>query len=478
MLAGVLLLPLVIVWFGAGPYGVWLLLSGLAMFLFQADLGIGVAVVRLTALARSHEGTNRWSEVLSTAVAWSAGIGVLAAIVLVPLSLFLLATSGSSEVLPRSDLAFLTAIAAGMLVFTAFRPFGSLMQGAGYWMQERSTQILGVLVRIVGTVIVGLTTQSIIALALVEALAAVLPALVAVGFVYARTSARFRPGSISRRSLREQLGYSGRAFAVNAVGSSILQSGIFLVGIFVGAAAVTYWNAIFRVFSVYRQALQWIVDPFMPRLSLLYSRDSRTAHRVFLGLTTVVSACAMATAPAAILLTPTVLTAWLGNDAPVSTMILPLQVLFASAVLNVMHLPALTALNAFGRPGIFLPLHVTWLVATLGLGAVLLPPLGLVGMAIALAVPLVVLEPLYLLAAARALGVGLADLWMAAAIRPALALTAALVPTILIAFVSGTNQLAIVMIGTLSAVIGVCTLLYFLSGKGNPDARFSLSQRA
>lgn len=479
MIAGILLLPFIIIQFGAATYGVWLMLAALMTFLFQADLGMGAAVVRFSAISR-HAGRERLASVLSTAVLWNFAVSIVAAVIFFAVATISLEASDTEGILRESEGASLVVIGTATLLFLALRPFGNILQGLGDWTLERGLQLIGVSFRIVGTLTVGLTTMNIVHLAIVEAISIVIPSVLAAVVVKAKKSSHFGLRAVSRRALREQLSYSGRAFAVNAVGSAVLQSGNVIVGLAVGPAAVTYWNAIFRVYAVLRQCVQWIIDPFMPRLSVMFASSDSQGTQLYFGLTTLATSAVAIVLPGLLLATDPLLSLWLGGSAPVNELILPLQILLLSMLFNAIHLPAITALNASGHPGVFLPLHLIWLVLTVSLGCIMAPGLGVLGMALALVVPIVALEPLYVWRAARSLGLPIGAIFTAAVAKslPILAVSG------VVALIAGvgeamTEQAAWIWFGVIISIgASSAVLARTLTGGRSGDAGFAIRQRA
>lgn len=479
MVSGILLLPFVITQFGAAQYGVWLMLSALMIFLFQADLGMGAAVVRFSAISRDA-GRGRLARVVSTAVCWNLALSLIAAGVFAVVATIILQSPQTESITSASERTSLIIIGATTLLFLILRPFGNLLQGLGDWTLERALQLVGVGFRIVGTLVVGLTTGDIVHLAVVEAISIVLPSVLAACVVRTRRTRSLRLRAVSREALREQLSYSGRAFAVNAVGSAVLQSGNVIVGLTLGPAAVTYWNAIFRVYAVLRQCVQWIIDPFMPRMSVMFSRNLAEGTRIYYGLTALAMSAVSIVLPALLLMTGTLLSLWLGDQAPVDELTLPLQILLFSVLLNAIHLPAITALNASGHPGVFLPLHLCWFVLTVLIGVLLTPQMGVLGMSLALAVPIVALEPLYVWRAARSLDLPSRAI-VGAATKISLPILAISGCVVLLAVVgeSTTSQTVWIWVGAVVSIGAGCAVLArALTGGRSGDAEFAIKQRA
>ncbi|NYF15529.1 O-antigen/teichoic acid export membrane protein [Microbacterium sp. AK009] len=450
------------------------------VFLFQADLGMGSAVVKFTAVARHLDPTIA-TRTLSSAVVWNVAVSVVAAAAYVPIALALLAASGSASVVSEQEATALVGIGTATLGFLAFRPFGNALQGLGYWSLERGLQLVAVGYRVVGTALVIAFSPNVVLIAAVEASALILPGILSAIIVSARKLSGFKLSAASRMTMREQLRFSIPAFSVNVVGSAVMQSGSVIIGLTVGPAAVSYWNAIFRVYGVLRQCLQWVIDPYMPRLSLLFATDEHSARRVYLGMTGLAAGAVACALPAAIYLSPSFLGLWLGPDAATPQLTLALQVLLGSVLVNSVHLPAITAVNAIGKPGVFLPIHLAWLILTVTAGVLATYPLGVLGMALAIAIPLLVLEPVYVWRASRVLSVRPGQIVAAALTRTSVLLLVAIAPILIFEMsFRQTNPAPITswLIAALSVFLSFALYATRLVRKDHGNEGFAVRQRA
>lgn len=393
--ANLLLLPLIFATIGTGPYGVWLLLTTLAVYLYQSDLGMGAATVRFLALKRDQSHADDRDAIVSTSFVWVAGMGLAAtapfAIVGWLLASPLLNGAGLSE----QDGILLVLIASALVALLGLRAFPPVLQGLGYWALERQLQTGGVLLRVAGIAAVCLLAPDVVFLAAVEVIALLsAPLATCLVVLFQRLGAvRF---SVIRRSLfKELIGFSVKSFAVGATGSAILQVGTIAIGVTGGADQVSYYNAAFRVYTAVRQVIGWTVDPFLPGMTRAFKAGigwKRAAE----GLLFSTFGLAVLICVPLSLVSPLVLTAWLGSEIPIDQVSLSLQILCIGLMANATHLPATPIANAIGRPGYFLPLHLVWLAMTTALSFSLGAPFGVMGIALAVTAPLLVLEPLYI----------------------------------------------------------------------------------
>ena len=409
MSANILLLPLIIVTVGAGPYGVWLLLIAVATYLHYADLGVGSAIVHFASRARGGGETLSLGNYLSAGLLWNSAIGVLIIPANSVFSTLYVRNSGPDVGISSQDGRIL--VIAGVVATASFviRPFASALIGAGLLPIERSCQLAGVVVRILGTVVACLVCGTIEAVAVAETLALLTPPLLAIGVVRRSNLGRISWGRETLSTLRSMMPYSMRAFGVTAVGALLMQGGTFVVASVGGPTDVTNFNAAFSIYSAVRQLLTWLVDPFRSLLSRLFASDRKKAEESLISLARVTLVSAALGCGTLALMSTSAVQIWLGSKVPVDEVALTVAVLLVGLAFNAAHLPLAPAGDAAGRPGVFFRVQLAWLAAFLALGFPLGSKFGIVGVAIALSLPLVVIEPLYLLVAHKTIALDIGE---------------------------------------------------------------------
>lgn len=417
LVAGVVLLPIIISAVGPSAYGTWLFLVAAANFLFFLDLGVGTAVVHFIARSRSGDEESDPSAIASTAHAWALGAAIIAIVVFL-----LIGWSHSAvalEVVSQQELGILISCGSLLIVSMALRPMSSVLFGAGYLHVERKNQILGVVIRIVGTVIACSFSHSVVGVAIAETVALIAPTVLSAITVKRLGLVQVSSKSVSKKHLKRMFSYSMGAFTVSMVGAAVLQFGTLIIGVLGSPSQVTYFNAAFRIYASVRQVIGWLTDPFRSVLSRLYVNDHSRAKSVlydllFVSFITSVLGCVL------LLLTlPGVLKIWLGDSAPLGEVGLTSSVLLAGLVLNAMHIPLVPASDAAGRPGAFLPHQIAWLIAYAGLSYLLFPLMGIAGVALAMTLPLPAIEFAYLMRSQATVSLNF-EIWFLRVIKPAI----------------------------------------------------------
>lgn len=386
----VILLPIIVFSVGADEYGIWLFALALILYLSYLDFGTGTALAHFLARGRGEAEIADHGRLVPTSFGIAALAFVAGSLPLIAASLAFARTHDGEATI------FIPALIAFASVAT--KPALSILQGVGDYVLDRQLHMVALVLRIAGTVVVCVWWPSLFAVAMVEALAMLLPSVLALPFALARVRATSPPhaGPGFRAASAMLLSYGARSMSVALVGASLLQGGTLIVGLMGSSAAVTYWNAAFRIYTAARQANAWIVAPFLPALTRLFVQHRDQAMRMteVITLTSVV-ATGLA-AGVVIPFSPQLVPLWLGPDVPAIEIAATTSILLAGLVLNCLHGPLTLLGDATGRPGVFFLPQLIWLVAFLASSYPLYQVLGVAGVALALSAPLPVIEWLYL----------------------------------------------------------------------------------
>jgi O-antigen/teichoic acid export membrane protein len=470
LVAGLLLLPVIISTVGSASYGVWILLTVVANYLFYADLGVGAAIIHFGSRTRAGDSERTLGQFLSAALAWNTGICVLVVPLYVAGATLYISSIGSSSALTSAEGSALVLIGALTLTSVVLRPFASTLVGAGLLPVERRNQSIAVLVRIAGTLIACFGFESIVAIAAAEAFALVLPTVLSGVHILRHRLVRLSVrGNVA--TLRFMFAYSLKSFGVGAIGALILQGGTLIIGITGTPSMVTYFNAAFRIYGSVRQILTWTLDPFRSSLSRLYASDVEAAKRTLYSLSFLALAASAIGCLTIVFATPWIVETWLGAGVPVSDVSMTIVILLLGLIANAIHVPFAPAGDALGRPGAFIRAQVIWLLLFLAAGFLLSPVLGIAGVALGLTLPLLVVEPLYMRRATRVLSITTST-WRSRVGFPALLLVGpgAAVALVFALALFSSGQPAFTIWTSLVFFAGVC-LTFLISRRRLPVAQ-------
>lgn len=406
LVSNLILLPIILKAVGADKYGVWLVVIAMVGMFYFSDFGMGSALSHFSARYRGGSGKESTGTLLATAIIWNAVMAlILGPAVLIGLSFYL---SGLPEmVLNRAEEMSILWIVGFLILGLLTKPFSSALVGSGQLVRERQNQAIGVFGKIALTIVACVFFQSLVAIAIAEAVALVLPSLLSAGTLLVRMKIwpawrQARPGTA-----RQMLGFSLRSFSVSSVGMATMQTGTIALGILGTPSDVTVYNAGFRIFTSIRQMLTWMNDPLRPALSRLFASDPTSGRTLALTSLAATGLFGGIGAVALGLILPIIVPAWLGAALPTGQVVLVGQLLLAGVLLNLLHMPLAAATDSAGRPGVLFPGQVVWLVAHVVTCAPLIHSFGPAGAAISLVVPLILVEPIMLLLGLPALGIKL-----------------------------------------------------------------------
>jgi O-antigen/teichoic acid export membrane protein len=410
VIAGLGLLPLIIDRVGASRYGVWLLLSTFATYLYQADLGMGAGLVHFLSKQRADP-IDVQRRVFGTGLACMIVAGLAALPIYAVVGLIIIDSRGTGAGVDHGDGLLLLGLGGVLIACLGLRAFSSALQGHGLWVFQRQTEIVGVAVRIVGTLVACLLVRSIVAVAVAESLAALLPMLLCAAKAYDVGLARHALRRFDRETARVMIRYSSRAFFLGAMALILLQADTLIVGLVASAAAVAFYGAAFRIYITVVQALWWMTDPLMPALSRLYVTSRATATHMFTGMLFAAMWFAIGAGTTLMIVSPALFRIWLGRGAPSGELAGVLCILLVSLVVSSSHEPAIPAVDATGQPGAFAPLYVCWAASNVVLSVGLGYAVGIIGVALGTTLPVLCLEPLFLRKMSDTLGVRRAEWW-------------------------------------------------------------------
>jgi O-antigen/teichoic acid export membrane protein len=395
LLAGLLMLPLIFSRVGVSEYGVWIILTTMTTYLYQSDLGMGSAVIRYASVARSRNDREGLSKVSCSSLMWMTIVGVVVAPIAGLCFYFGLGSVSSDAGIGLEVFVAVCVFSSVTISLLGLRCFSALMQGLGFWSLEKKFQMVGLLIRVVGTVTVCLFYPHILVLALVETLALIVPVFLSSFYVLHMNVFDFGREFISFAQIKHLLSYSLRVFAVGAVGTAIIQAGVIIAGVIVSPAVAAYYSAVLRLYLAVRQAITWVVEPFVPALARLHSLCQDRDRKFSLAVISVSTLVGGIGSLALLVSSKDILRLWLGEGVPIATLDVCLMLMMAGMFVNSLHIGSISALNAMERPGAYFTLQLVWLVSTVALCVVLGKQLGIVGISLGNMLPIVFLEFFY-----------------------------------------------------------------------------------
>ena len=407
---GIVLMPFTVTHLGQTQYGLWMLVASMTTYFQLLDLGYGNGVVRHLVEADRRGDTAEVSRVASTFVCVYAGIAAVACAAIAAMIVFVVPRfprlTASEIHVAQTLLAILGARVAIGFPLTVF--------GAVTNARQRFA-----LNNLVASAIVALNAGcTYVVLESGSGLVALVAATTAINIAgyaaYAWTAYRVMPdlkirlASFSAARWRDVTSFSLYLFVINVAGQISFNVDNVVVGAFLGPAAVAVYTVSLRVAEYQRRLCDQFSGMLFPVVMAFGADGDRAAlrrtlvdgNRVALALVAGASVCLVG-------FSGPLIRGWMG--AAFAGSVAPFNVLAAAGVIVVSQAASSNVLIATGRHRVVTWIWMTEAAANLALSVVLVPTLGLVGVAAGTLAPLVVGHLVVMLTAAcRAVGISVA----------------------------------------------------------------------
>lgn len=418
LIAAVVSMPFLVRAFGLQDYGLYLLVLSMSGYATLLDLGVGASLVKMVAEKSVVGDRGGIGALASSALAFYAAVGVVsaAAFILMGLSagsLFRVDAEGA-----RLLRNLLYAAAAGQLLrwpaATAVYVLG------GYQRYTATARVeLGVTLGFVASIVLVLTThRGPLALMIAGESMVVLGAMAKV--VLAREQlrgVRVSPFRAEGQVLRSIFMFSWAIFAID-ISSVILyqQTDRLVLGIFVGTAAVTLYEAAGKFQALASQLTIFATSTVLPMASHLDAQGRKDSlQTLFLrGSKYTAALIAPIVVTVAVLAKPLIL-AWLGPLFVEQA--LAAQILVLPQILVALGPVGDRILTGQGKLPKRLPYVMSMAVGNLGLSLLLVGRLGILGVVLGTSIPYLVDFPFHIRLLLRQTGVGF-DRWFRGVILP------------------------------------------------------------
>lgn len=465
---GLLLTPLLVTQLGHQVYGVWVLVTSLAIYLTLLDMGVADAVTRYVARARAVRDGDQVTAVVSTAFTVYL-VGGLLSLVITSLLVFLLlpALNTPEELLPTAQW-LLMALGIGSMLILSCRVFDGALRGAQRYDLANALQIVYSVFLAGGTALALLLGGGLAEIAWVNLSASVLMAAgQAVVGRWAVPEARLARHAVSRSLARELVGFSSWVFLTNISYRVYTHFDAVILAIFLPVRAITPYNLGYRVAALLGEGLYPVLKLLFPIAAEMHMRQENEAlRRLLVQGTKVALAISMAGGIIIWFLGEALIRLWIGPGLEEATPILHLFVAFF--IISNTSQPAREVLKGGGRIRLLAMMAVADTILNLGLSAVLVQVYGAPGVALGSVIPVALVSLVLLRYTLRHQGIGLGEFArtvVGPSVVPAAGTTALLLVLAWLAPAAGWLGLVV------SGLLGVMTFcaLYLLSPGGAPE---------
>lgn len=285
MLAALVFMPFLVKTFGTVNYGLFLLVSSISGYSGILDLGVGTSVVKMTAESAARGDHRRTGQIVSSAVAFFIGVGIITALIMLVLglnagSLFKISADGARLLRNLFLVAALWALwswPSGVA--------GTVLAGFQRYTQSSLVSLATVLGTAGVTVAVIVTHQGPLALVLGTYAVTFATSLVQIGLAKralgpTKLSARL----VSIDSFRTIFGFAWAVLVIQVCSVIVYQqTDRVVLGVFVGAAAVALYEAAGKFQGLVAQLTTFSVSAVMPMASHLHAQGRQESlHQLFL----------------------------------------------------------------------------------------------------------------------------------------------------------------------------------------------------
>lgn len=380
----IVITPVFLHYIGTEAYGIYALSVAFLLTIGVLEFGLVLALMKYVPEHIARRETDAAVMLVRAGLALYSLIGIVGALASASIGIFFVQSlfDVSPELTSTARLAFILAgVAFVLTMITSI--FGGVIA---------SLQRFDIATKVVITATTGATAVSVVLLMLGLGLTAVMVGVVvrpALGLVlFARAARTGLPGlrltpKWHSGMLRQLASFSAYTFIANISGLVLFQLDKFFLGVFSGAALVTFYVVPGALAQRLHAAAASITSVALPTASELFSRDDRRRVQVLYGRATWLTALFLVSVstPAAVF-APDILEHWVGGSFKEKSTV-TLQILIATyLVLGLAALPYYISLAA-GRPRLVACFSVASAAMNVGAIVLLIPRYGIVGAAVA-----------------------------------------------------------------------------------------------
>ena len=392
-----LMSPFLVHSLGDTMYGLWVLLLAVTGYMGLLDAGLKVSVVKYISRYNALSDTTSMSRVVSTVLVLHGAISalvILIAVVAAPFVPRLFSIPADAVPVAQTVLIITAVNLAISLVASVFNGVLAGMQRYDY------ANMIGVGVVLVRSALIVLVVSrglGIVALGLVHTAGQIVAGLLVMTVVFRKIEGlQVRWSLVNRETVKTLYSFGGFVLLNNLAMFFLFNSAEIVIGIFLSAAAVTYFAIAGSLLQYLSQLIGVMTQVLHPYASEQEARgDAGGLQRTVIVGT---KACLMIALPATVtfmIVGRTFIQLWMGPTYAEAAAPL-LVVLAIGRVFWLSQSSAGNVLLGAGRHKLLTMTNLATGVAGLVLGSVLIRPMGLFGLALGMTIPMVVTQGLIL----------------------------------------------------------------------------------
>ncbi|CAN5266989.1 hypothetical protein BH09ACT1_BH09ACT1_12020 [soil metagenome] len=389
-----LLFPIVARSVGPTSYGLYLLIASVAT-LVQMDLGMASATIRFIAANYVAGSMDKVRRVIASSTWFFLGLAIICGLVFAAIFTLFWNSFAIPEAL-RDDAIALIALGAIQIFFGLSTSIHrQILAGVGSLNTANMVQFAQLLLRIALTIGVLAAGFGLIGVGVADTIA-VVGGSAAAWLIRRRrfpdTNSRLTNGSFA--VFKEMFRLNLDLLFLSVAALIVLQSSNLVISLTLPIAAVAVFGAGYRCYQVCREITNSLTQALLPVASAHHSQGRMDKSQdLYLSGTKWANGLLLLIVVPVFVFAQQFLNAWVGSALAAGFIVA--QVLLISLIANNNHLIAIPILTGQGKVSGYAILHTIWAASSIGLGFLLSPLLGVIGMAIAVAGPITIMEPIY-----------------------------------------------------------------------------------
>lgn len=432
VLVGIFLSPFIIHRLGDTAFGIWVLIFSVTGYYGLFDLGIRSSIVRYVSKFTATQDQEELAKLINTSLFSYSCIGAASMLVTLAISSYVDTLFHVPPGLQSTTRWLLLMVGSSVALGFPLGIFGGFLEGLQRFYILNWTNVISTLTR-AGLIVLalshgyGLLTIASITVAL-PMLAAILRGIIALRLCPVPFDRRY----IDRAAFRRMANYGGVTFMIMVAGRLKFKTDEIVIGTFLSAAAITYFNIGARIVDYAGQVVTALAQVFVPMSSQSEAKgDINRLRKIFVAGNRLCALVIFPICATLIILGKSVIEVWVGKKYVAAS--------YPVLVIMIVACTLWWSQGASGRVLFGMSKHGTWAVVTLIEGVcnvilsiILVRPYGIIGDAFGTAIPLacstIFFMPRHV---SRLLGIRLRTYLREAYVLPLL-LTAPLVPVLLL----------------------------------------------
>ena len=407
LLIGLFMLPFNVAYLGKSAYGLWVLVASVTVFFSMLDMGYGVAQVKFAALYRAKGDSGALNEIASTMFCVFTAIGLLTYAVAILLSINLEHFFHITPLQATTGRSVLLLISAYVAMGFPFSVFGGIVNGF-------QRMYLNGIVAVITALVVAVVNVAVLkaGYGLLELVTATTAVKILSYFAYALNAYRVFPALrirvhyFSWNRLREVTGFSSFILLIDLANKINYSTDAIVIGVFLSTSAVAVWAVAQRLIEIVQRVSDQLNGALFPVVvESSTTRQIDKLQNILLQGTRLSLAMVIPMSTGLALLSPPVVTAWVGPDYAGSVPVI--YILGIAVAFRVGSATSAMLLKGSGQHRLLATSNISMAVGNLGLSVLLVQWHGLVGVAAGTLVPIALISCLVIFpAACRRVNVG------------------------------------------------------------------------